>query len=288
MWEQLLLHPVMCYSLLAIFALAVGSLLNLIIYRLPILLRSQWISECSSLLAIETTDEKSINLFFPRSFCPSCKNTIKAVHNIPVLSYLFLLGRCAYCRTPIPKRYPLVELLSCAVAVYAAWHFGFNLTLVFVLLFLWITIVMVFIDFDHQLLPDCLSHSLLWLGLLANTQGLFTTLQDAVISSCIAYLSLWLLIKIYYLLTGKIGMGNGDFKLFSAYGAWFGYAQLPLILLVACFTGAIVGLIYLKSSQQHKDTPIPFGPFLALASVISLFYGDKWLNWYLAQYPVLH
>lgn len=270
------------YIFLALLALAVGSFLNVVIYRLPLMLRSEWLNECECLLNLPSSSPSKINLFLPRSFCPACNKTIKAIHNIPLLSYLFLRGHCAYCNVPVAMRYPLVEILTAVLSLFAAWAFGFTVTLIFALLFIWLLICLFFIDCDLQLLPDSLTLSLLWLGLLANTQHLFTSLHNAVFSAVVAYLSLWFLIKLFYLLTGKIGMGNGDFKLFAAFGAWFGWTLLPLILLFSSLTGAIIGIIYLRQQNQTKDTPIAFGPFLCLAGVVALFWGKPIIKWYLS------
>ncbi|KTD36640.1 type 4 (IV) prepilin-like protein leader peptide processing enzyme PilD [Legionella nautarum] len=266
------------YILIGLFALAIGSLLNVIIYRLPIMLLEDWNKEARHL----TNSTTKINLFFPRSFCPKCKTTIPAKFNIPILSYCLLRGRCRQCKQPISLRYPLVELLSCLLALLAVWHFGFNLSLLFALLYIWILIALCFIDLEHQLLPDSLTLGLLWLGLIANNQALFTTLNDAVLSAAVGYLTLWFFIKLFYLFTGKIGMGNGDFKLFAAFGAWFGWTQLPLILLLSSLTGAIIGLIYLKTRSKTRDTPIPFGPFLCFAGIVALFWGKTIIDWYLS------
>ena len=279
--EFVRLNASLLYGLVALFSLMVGSLLNVIIYRLPLMLNEQILSDCHCLLNIEANPKKKLNLFFPRSFCPSCNNTVKAIHNIPILSYFLLRGRCSYCTHRISVRYPLIEALSCLLAVYASWHFGFNWSLGFALVFIWILIALLFIDLDHQLLPDNLTLPLLWLGLIANTQALFTTLPDAVLSAASAYLILWLFVKLFYLITGKIGMGHGDFKLFAAFGAWFGWTQLPLILLLASLTGAITGIIYLKSQNKSHDTPIAFGPFLCMAGFVSLFWGHSLLMWYI-------
>lgn len=275
------LNAPLLYTAVAVFSLAVGSLLNVIIYRLPLMLHADLLSECRCLLSLETVAEPKINLFFPRSFCPSCKTRLKAWHNIPVLSYLLLRGRCQQCKTRIPFRYPFVEIITCLLSVYACWHFGFNVSLVFALLFIWIIIALFFIDADHQLLPDCLTLPLLWLGLFANTQSLFTSLPYAVFSAAGAWLFLWLFIKLFYLITGKIGMGNGDFKLFAAFGAWFGWTQLPLILLLSSTFGAIAGLVMLKWQNKDTSTPIAFGPFLCLFGLVSLFWGQQMIHWYL-------
>jgi len=269
------------FTLLGLLALAVGSLLNVIIYRLPLMLFSAWHAECCELQGSPEPQPNKINLFFPRSFCPSCKSTIPSWHNIPVFSYLLLRGRCHQCRHPISLQYPLVELLCLVLSLFCAWHFGFTPMLGFALLFVWTLIVLCFIDLEYQILPDCLTLGLLWIGLLANTQALFTSLPNAVYGAAGAYLALWLFIQLFYLITGKIGMGNGDFKLFAAFGAWFGWTLLPLILIISSITGAIVGVIYLKAKQKNKETPVPFGPFLCLAGLIALFYGNDIVRWYL-------
>ncbi|STX29100.1 type 4 (IV) prepilin-like protein leader peptide processing enzyme PilD [Legionella beliardensis] len=282
--ELILQNSAIFYFLIALFSLVIGSLLNVIIYRLPLMLMAEQLAECAYLLNLSTTENRKINLFLPRSFCPNCNNTVKAIDNIPVLSYIALRGRCRYCQVPISWRYPMIEVLSCLLGLYASWHFGFGIALIFSLIFIWITLCLVFIDLDHQLLPDSLTLLLLWLGLIANTQALFTALPNAVLSAAGAYFLLWLFIKIFYLITGKIGMGHGDFKLFAAFGAWFGWTVLPLILLLSSITGAIVGLIYLKLKKQSKDTPIPFGPFLCIAGLVTLFWGQKILTLYLSYW----
>lgn len=282
--EFVSLYPLTAYIFLGLFSLTVGSLLNVIIYRLPLMLNAEWTSECRNLLHLADEPKPNINLFFPRSFCPGCKNLIPFWHNIPVLSYCILRGRCHQCHQSIPFRYPLIEMISLILSLLAAYSFGFSLPLLFSLLFIWALICLFVIDLQHQILPDSLTIGLVWLGLIANTQNLFTTLPNAVLSAAGAYMSLWLFIKLYYLVTGKIGMGHGDFKLFAAFGAWFGWTQLPLILLFSSITGAITGIIYLKSTQQTRETPIPFGPFLCIAGLISLFFGKTIIHWYLGFY----
>ena len=283
--DFILLYPITTYVFFGLLSLSVGSLLNVIIYRLPIILQAEWTSSCRSLLQLPEEKTKSLNLFYPRSFCPSCSNIIPAWHNIPLISYLLLRGRCRHCQQGIPIQYPIVEATCLILSLCAAWFFGFNVSLILILLFIWIIICMFVIDLQHQLLPDSLTLSLLWLGLIANTQAIFTSLPNAVLSAAGAYLCLWLFIKLFYLITGKVGMGNGDFKLFAAFGAWFGWTQLPLILLISSLTGAITGIIYLKKTGQTRSTPIPYGPFLCIAGLISLFYGHDILQWYLKFYP---
>ena len=279
--ELILFHPLLAYTLLGLFSLIVGSFLNALIYRLPLMLQTEWRTECRVLLQLPAEPESKINLCYPRSFCPNCKKMIRAWQNIPLLSYIFLKGRCGQCKQPISLRYPLIEALCMSLSVIAAWCFSFNPTLLFALLFIWILICLCFIDLEHQLLPDSLCLSLLWLGLIANTESLFTTLPNAVLSAAGAYLFLWILIKVFYLCTGKIGMGHGDFKLFAAFGAWFGWTQLPLILIASSLSGAITGLIYLKLTGKPRNTTIPFGPFLCIAGLVSLFYGEQIMSWYL-------
>jgi leader peptidase (prepilin peptidase) / N-methyltransferase len=278
--DLIIYHSYFMYVAVALLSLAVGSLLNVIIYRLPIMLENEWKQHYNELVGIKEEHQRSINLFFPRSFCPSCRVTVKAWQNIPVLSYLFLGGRCYHCKTAIPIRYPLIELATLFLSIFASWQFGFTLQLPFVLVALWILICLFFIDLDHKLLPDALTLSLLWIGLIANTEGLFTTLSQAVLSAAGAYLGLWLFIKLFYLCTGKIGMGNGDFKLFAAFGAWFGWLFLPLILLLSSISGTLIGLLYLNFKNKSKDTAIPFGPFLCFSGIISLFWGHSIINWY--------
>ncbi len=283
--EFVSIYPITAYVFLGLFSLTIGSLLNVIIYRLPLMLQAEWRSQCRELLQPPNDEPPArINLFFPRSFCPGCKNMIPFWHNLPIISYCLLRGRCHQCHQTIPLRYPLIEGICLGLSLLATFYFGFTLPLIFALLFIWTLICLFVIDLEHQLLPDSLTLSLLWLGLIANTQTLFTTLPDAVLSAAGAYLSLWLFIKLYYLLSGKIGMGHGDFKLFAAFGAWFGWTQLPLILLISSITGAITGILYLKNTQQTRETPIPFGPFLCIAGLISLFYGKAIIRWYLGLY----
>lgn len=272
------------YVTIALLSLAVGSLLNVVIYRLPIMLENEWKQQQDELLGVKELNQPSINLFFPRSFCPCCKNPVKSWQNIPILSYLLLGGRCYQCNSKISIRYPLIELSTMLLSLYASWHFGFTVQLPFVLMAIWLLICLTFIDLDHQILPDSLTLSFLWIGLIANTEHLFTTLPQAVLSSAGGYIGLWLFIKIFYLCTGKIGMGNGDFKLFAAFGAWFGWVFLPLILLLSSISGTIMGLLYLHIQGKSKDTTIPFGPFLCISGLVTLFWGDNIVNWYLHFY----
>jgi leader peptidase (prepilin peptidase)/N-methyltransferase len=279
--ELMQLSPMTFTVFLGVFSLSVGSFLNVLIYRLPLMLNAEWRADCCQLLALPAPDAPKVNLFYPRSFCPACQTTIPFWHNIPVLSYCLLLGRCHHCHANISCQYPLIELLCAGLSLFAAWQFGLHLTLLFALLFIWMLIPLFFIDLKHQILPDCITLSFLWLGLIANTQALFTPLPNAVFSAAGAYLSLWLFIRLFYWATGKIGMGNGDFKLFAAFGAWFGASILPFILISASLSGAIVGIAYLSHQKKSKETPIPFGPFLCISGLIALFYGERITHWYI-------
>ena len=275
------LNPLIVYVFVGLFSLIIGSFLNVVIYRLPQMLQEEYQQNCQILLNLPTQNNQSINLCFPRSFCPNCRHLIPAWENIPFISYLLLRGRCKQCRHRISWHYPLVEALCMGLSLLALFHFGFNLTFFLTLLFIWLMIPLFFIDLQHQILPDSLTLSLLWMGLIANTQSLFTTLPNAVLSAAGAYLFLWTFVKLFYLLTKKNGMGHGDFKLFAAFGAWFGWTQLPLILLMSSLIGAVVGISFLKITGKSHNTPIPFGPFLCFSGLIALFYGPSINHWYL-------
>jgi len=248
------------YILCGIFFLSIGSCLNAIIYRLPQMMQE------------EDKKKKSLNLFFPRSFCPTCKKPIPYRFNIPLLGYFCLHGRCYHCHASISWQYPIVEALTLILSMFALLTIGINTSLIVVLLFIWLLILLCFIDLNEQLLPDSLTLGLLWMGLIANTVGTFTSLEAAVYGAVFGYLSLWIFTQLFYLMTGKIGMGNGDFKLFAGLGAFFGATTLPLIILIASALGALFGGIYLYYTKQNKNTPIPFGPFLCIAGLVFLFY----------------
>jgi leader peptidase (prepilin peptidase)/N-methyltransferase len=250
-----------------------GSVLNVIIYRLPLMLQQRWQQECADFLQTPSPlVPKPVNLFFPRSFCRHCKHTIPAWHNIPLISYVLLRGKCHQCQHPISFDYPLVECLFASLATVATLHFGVNTQGFAAIVFIATTICLTWIDKNQQLLPDELTLSLLWIGLLTNINAYFVPLNDAVIGAVCGYLSLWLVMQLYRLLTGKIGMGHGDFKLFAALGAWFGWAWLPLILLCAATAGAIFGIYSIYYQGKSTQTPIPFGPFLCLSGMIVLLY----------------
>ncbi|MGB0204587.1 MAG: prepilin peptidase [Neptuniibacter sp.] len=270
------LDPVWAIAISAVFALCVGSFLNVVIYRLPIMMEKEWQSQVN-----DTVDSETFSLSVPASTCPKCGHKIRWFENIPVISYLVLRGKCSGCKTPISIRYPSIELISAITVAFAVYVYGFNEISLFVAVFTWILISLIFIDIDHQLLPDRLTLPLLWLGLLVNSFGLFTSLESAVYGAMAGYLSLWSVYWAFKLLTGKEGMGYGDFKLLAALGAWVGIGQLPLIILLSSLVGAIFGICMILFSKHAKENPIPFGPYLAIAGWIALYWGNTITETYL-------
>lgn len=277
-----LLYPTSFWVFAAVLGLIVGSFLNVVIYRLPLMLQSAWRDQCQELLELERQPQtERFNLVVPRSRCPHCGHAIGALENIPVFSFIFLRGRCAECKREISKRYPAIELSSGVLAALLAAHYGFGIQAFAALLFVWVLIALAFIDFDHQLLPDNMTLPLLWAGLLFNVHGTFVPLETAVIGAVAGYLSLWLVFHAFKLLTGKEGMGYGDFKLFAAAGAWLGWQLLPLIILLASLVGAIVGIAFIVLKRHDRRMPIPFGPFLCAASLIAMMWGEPLIAAYL-------
>ena len=270
---------------LGIFGLFIGSFLNVVIHRLPIMLNREWQAAARDILHPDETtsdsDEEPYNLVVPRSACPECGHQIKAYENIPVISYLFLGGKCSQCKTSISIRYPLVELATGILFGLCAYTFGYTGATIFACLMSCILVSLTMIDIDTKLLPDTLVYVLLWSGLFANSMGIFTNLNAAVFGAIIGYLSLWSIFWLFKLLTGKEGMGYGDFKLFAALGAWFGWTALLDIILLASVVGALFGIILLKVQSKGRDTQIPFGPYLALGGLIYLFFGSVIVGNYL-------
>lgn len=261
-----------------LFGLLVGSFLNVVMFRLPPLMEYDWRCQCHELLALEgkagiDVEEKPRGLFFGRSYCPKCNHKIRAIENIPLLSFLFLRGRCAACRARISPRYPIVELITATLFVLTIWHFGPNLQGLSALVLTAFLIALTGIDADHQLLPDNLTLPLLWLGILCNLFNLHVSLPDSVMGALIGYLSLWLIYHLFRLLTGKEGLGYGDFKLLAALGAWIGWQMLPLIILLSSVVGAVFGLTMMALGKLQRDNPMPFGPFIAAAGWIALIWG---------------
>jgi leader peptidase (prepilin peptidase) / N-methyltransferase len=289
-----------------VLGLVVGSFLNVIIYRLPIMLEREWRSQSAELLQSEGTAPAStkatpvvaqerFTLSFPRSACPSCKAPIKVWHNIPVLSWLMLRGRCASCQAKISVRYPVVELATGVLSAWVAWHFGFGAAALCALLLTWALIALTGIDIDHQLLPDNITLPLMWAGLLAAVfigpiagAALPASARDAIIGAACGYVSLWLVFHAFRLVTGKEGMGYGDFKLFAALGAWLGWKLLPLVILLSAATGALLGISLILLRGKDRSTPMPFGPYLAAAGWLAMMYGDSLVNGYLRVSGLKH
>jgi len=269
--------------LAAIFGLIVGSFLNVVIHRTPIVLMRNWQRDCQELTgpAENIASHEKFNLITPRARCPHCGHAITALENIPVVSYLWLRGKCSACREPISPRYPFVEILSAMLAAVTAWHFGFNTAGIAAIFLTWLLIALVFIDIDHMLLPDIMVLPFLWVGLLLNLFNVFTPLPQAVVGAVAGYLSLWLVFQVFKLITGKEGMGYGDFKLFALFGAWFGWQSLPLIILLASFIGALIGIGLIVFQGRDRAKPLPFGPYLAAAGWVTMLWGDEITRQYL-------
>jgi leader peptidase (prepilin peptidase)/N-methyltransferase len=288
-------NPAFYLTSVLILGLLVGSFLNVVIYRLPVMLRQQWSSDCETFLSelddnkdpAEISNAKSIdhpfNLLQPRSRCPHCNHAITAWENIPVISYLMLKGRCSSCKTPISIRYPFIEALSGALVFTVAWQLGFSLQAGLAIVLTWGLIALTFIDLDHFYLPDNITLPFLWLGLLINIDGSFVNLSSAVIGAIAGYLSLWSVYQLFKRLTGKEGMGYGDFKLLAMLGAWIGWQMLPVIIILSSLVGAIVGIGLILFRKHQRDQPIPFGPYLAAAGWIALLWGQQinqaYLDW---------
>lgn len=267
-----------------LFGLAIGSFLNVVIYRLPVMLERRWRAQCEEVLhpnKRKSGAAKRFDLASPGSRCPHCDHAITALENIPVVSFLWLRGKCSACGTAISWRYPFVELLTALLSAAVAWNFGFGPAGLAALALTWTLIALSFIDFDRQLLPDDITLPLLWAGLLLNIFDVFTSLPSAVIGAAAGYLFLWLVYQLFKLATGKEGMGYGDFKLFAALGAWLGWQSLPLVILLSSLVGAIVGIAFILFFGHDRRMPMPFGPFLCAAGWIALMWGDSLTRFYL-------
>ncbi|WP_299200299.1 A24 family peptidase [uncultured Amphritea sp.] len=292
--------------LTSVFSLLVGSFLNVVIHRLPLMMEREWLemaeeaansqpSSMSAELDIEAAEERveafpakppehpgTFNLAQPASTCPNCGHLIRWYENIPLISYFLILGgKCSGCKTSISLRYPLIELVTAVISGFIVWQFGFNPVAFGIVFFSWCLIALTAIDIDHQLLPDKITLPLLWIGLILNSFGYFTTLPSALWGAILGYLSLWSVFWLFKLITGKEGMGYGDFKLLAALGAWAGADMLPLIILVSSLIGAIVGGLMILFNRHESQTPIPFGPYLAGAGWIALLWGKDLTGWYL-------
>ena len=264
-----------------LLGLLVGSFLNVVIHRLPRMMEREWQTQCAELRGEEPPDAEALSLLSPRSRCPTCGHGIGALENIPIISWLALRGKCSHCRAPISARYPIVEALTGLLTGFAAAHFGFEWNALGAILLIWSLIALAFIDFDTTYLPDAITLPLLWCGLLFNLQGAFADLPAAVIGAMAGYISLWSVYWAFKLLTRKEGMGYGDFKLLAALGAWLGWQMLPLIVLLSSLVGAIIGILLIILAKKGRNVPIPFGPYLATAGLLALFWGDEITRQYL-------
>ncbi len=284
-------NPVMLVAAGVLLGLLVGSFLNVVVYRIPVMMQRDWKAQCYEYLEIDNPESdssdssaqyKTFNLLKPDSHCPNCDHKITALENVPVISYLFLQGKCSECETSISIRYPLVELVTGVFSGLVVLSFGVTWLTLALLVFTWSLIVLAVIDFDHQLLPDSITLPLLWLGLLVNSIGLGfgVSLQDAVIGAIAGYLVLWCFYWAFKLLTGKEGMGYGDFKLLSTLGAWMGWQNILPIIILSSLVGAVIGIITISIFKRDKSAPMPFGPFLAGAGFIMLIWGPQLISFY--------
>ncbi|WP_028767893.1 prepilin peptidase [Shewanella fidelis] len=290
--------PWLFVTLSFIFAAVIGSFLNVVIHRMPVMMKREWQQECNHYLSeykpdvfnkskqlleqpIDPFPEK-YNLVVPGSACPKCKTNIKAIHNLPILGWLMLKGKCSACGTSISARYPIVELVTGCLVAFLAWHFGPSLEFALSSLLTFCLIALTGIDLDEMLLPDQITLPLLWLGLIINFNGVFTSLPDALIGAVAGYLSLWSVFWLFKLLTGKEGMGYGDFKLLAVFGAWLGWQVLPVIILLSSLVGAVVGITLILIKKLNQGNPIPFGPYIAAAGWIAMIWGESIINWYIS------
>jgi leader peptidase (prepilin peptidase)/N-methyltransferase len=275
--------PALFVAVAGVLGLIVGSFLNVVIYRLPVMLEREWRTQCAELLGQPLSQEPTFNLWVPRSHCPQCRHPIGALANIPLLSYILQGGRCAHCRAPIALQYPVVEALSGVLAALTAWHFGYSWQAAAALLLTWGLLALSGIDLQRQLLPDSITLPFLWLGLGLALLGVFTDLRAGVLGAMAGYLSLWSVYWVFRLLTGKEGMGQGDFKLLALLGAWQGWQYLPAIVILAAGVGAVLGSLLILLGGRERSAPLPFGPFLAAAGWITLIWGAPlkraYLHW---------
>ncbi|MGF6328684.1 leader peptidase (prepilin peptidase)/N-methyltransferase [Pseudomonas sp. BS3782 TE3695] len=279
--EFLSLDPLAFVISASVIGLLIGSFLNVVVWRLPKMLEREWRLQAHDILDLPPEVPSPVyNLILPHSECPGCGHRIRAWENIPVLSYLFLRGRCSNCATPISKRYPLTELACGVLSAFVAWHFGFGWQACMVLILSWGLLAMSLIDAEHQLLPDVLVLPLIWLGLIVNSFGLFVSLHDALWGAVAGYMALWTVFWLFKLITGKDGIGYGDFKLLAMLGAWGGWQILPMTILLSSLLGAVIGVIVLRLRDAKTSTPLPFGPYLAIAGWIALLWGGQITGFY--------
>lgn len=275
-------EPTFFVTFSVIFGLVVGSFLNVVIHRLPKMMEREWHNNCLELQGKEVAEQSKYSIVTPRSACPNCGHNITALENIPVISYLVLGGKCQGCKSKISMRYPLIEALTGTVIGAVAYKYGYTYSSLFAFIFVFALVALTFIDFDTQLLPDDITLPLLWLGLLFNLNGGFVDIKSAVLGAVFGYLILWSVYWLFKLVTGKEGMGYGDFKLLGAIGAWFGWQLLPAVILLSSVVGAIIGIAMIMFKGKSGGTAIPFGPFLALGGIAALFFGQQLSAFYLA------
>jgi len=275
LFEGLENSPVLLIAATFLLGLVVGSFLNVVILRLPRMMEIAWKKECREILELPEESSERISLLYPPSRCPSCGAGIRPWQNVPVVSWLLLRGKCAGCSTPISVQYPLVEAATGLLSALCAWHFGWGPQLAAALLLTWALVTLTVIDLRTMLLPDSITLPLLWLGLLLSLVPVFTDMRSALIGAMAGYLSLWLVFHLFKLVTGKEGMGYGDFKLLAALGAWLGWQSLPMIVLLSSVVGAAVGIGLIAFRRLGREMPIPFGPYLAAAGWLAMVYGES-------------
>lgn len=275
-------EPTFFVTFSVIFGLIVGSFLNVVIHRLPKMMEREWHANCLELQGKDAPEQPKYTMVTPRSACPSCGHQITALENIPIVSYLILGGKCKGCKAKISMRYPLVEALTGALIGAVAYQYGYTYSALFAFVFVFALVALTFIDFDTQLLPDDITLPLLWLGLIFNFNTGFTDLKSAVLGAIFGYLILWSVYWLFKIVTGKEGMGYGDFKLLAAIGAWFGWQLLPAVILLSSVVGAVIGIGMMMFKGKSGSTAIPFGPFLALGGIAALFFGQQLASFYIA------
>ncbi|MFT5425834.1 MAG: leader peptidase (prepilin peptidase)/N-methyltransferase [Gammaproteobacteria bacterium] len=274
-------QPLFFIFMMTMLGMCIGSFLNVVIYRLPKMMQQDWHEQCCELLDIKNQKrEQQTNLIFPRSSCPACQHKISTLENIPVISYLFLKGRCRSCNIKISLQYPLIEIFTGLTTAYIAWHFGFSLQALFAALLTWALISLSMIDLEHSLLPDDITLPFMWLGLACSIFGVFTDITSSLIGAMLGYSILWLIFMSFKVITGKEGMGYGDFKLLALLGAWLGWQSLPLIILLSSITATIIGIAMILFKGRDKAAAFPFGPYLAISGWITLFWGEELIGTY--------
>ncbi len=280
-------QPVFFTFAMTLVGMCIGSFLNVVIYRLPKMIHQDWHEQCCELLDIKdenVTQQQNVNLIYPSSSCPTCGHKITALENIPVISYLFLKGRCSSCNTKISLQYPIIEILTGVVTAYIAWHFGFSLQTLFAVFFTWALISLSIIDLEHSLLPDDITLPFMWLGLACNIFAIFTDIYSSLIGAMLGYGILWIIFISFKIATGKEGIGHGDFKLLALLGAWLGWQSLPLIIFLSSIAASIIGIAMIIFKDRDKAAAFPFGPYLAIAGWINLIWGKDLANIYLNSF----